>query len=64
MSVGSSGNDDYGDKEGNEDERKPGLGEGGALMTRRTREATPITVASQAVSTLLIMTSQLMHHLV
>jgi hypothetical protein len=41
VSSGSSGNDDGGDKEGNEDESKPGLGEGGALLTRRTRETTP-----------------------
>ncbi len=43
VSGGSSCDDDGGDKEGNEEESKPGLGEGSALLTRRTREATPIT---------------------
>ncbi len=61
MSSSSSGNDDGGNKEGNKDESKPGLREGGALLRRQMREAMPVTVALQAVSTLLIMTSQLMH---
>ncbi len=49
VSGSSSGDDDGGDKEGNEDESKPGLGEGSALLTRRTKEAAPITAALQAV---------------
>jgi hypothetical protein len=64
VSGSSSGDDDGGNKEGHKDKSKPGLGGSGALLTRRTREATLVTVALQAVSTLLIMTSQLMHHLV
>jgi hypothetical protein len=49
VSGGSSSDDDGGDIEGNEDKSKPGLGEDSALLTRRTREATPITATSQAV---------------
>jgi hypothetical protein len=49
ISGGSSGDDDGGNKEGHKDKGKPGLKEGGALLTRRTREAMPVTVASQAV---------------
>jgi hypothetical protein len=64
VSGGSSDDDDGGNKVGNEGKSKPGLGEGGALLTRPTRDLTPVTTASQAVSTLLIMMSQLMYHLV
>jgi hypothetical protein len=55
---GISGVDDGGNKEGNKDKSKPSLREGGTLLTRRTREGTPITAALQAVLTLSLMTSQ------
>ncbi len=58
ISGGSSGGDEGGNKKGYKDVSKPGLGEGGALLTRRMREATPITVVLQAVWALLVMTSQ------